>query len=200
MSKIEQKKLHKEKALLDTAFELFTSQGAAKTSVSDIVTKAGMAKGTFYLYFKDKYDLQDKLVTAKAGQVFMKAYHALEKEPVSEFEDQLIFIVDHVLEQLRNNKILLRFISKNLSWGVFLGNLERNAGKADSEFLEVYRHIMERSKKNYHDPELLLYMIIELINSTCYSVILHETPVTLEELKSPLYQTIRDMLQRAEIT
>ena len=29
-----------------------------------------MAKGTFYLYFKDKYDIRNRLITNKAGKVF----------------------------------------------------------------------------------------------------------------------------------
>ena len=57
MGKIDNNKKQKEDALLNTAFDLFTKQGIQKTSISDIVNQAGVAKGTFYLYFKDKYDL-----------------------------------------------------------------------------------------------------------------------------------------------
>ena len=48
----------KKNALLQTAFDLFRDKGFAKTTISDIVSDAGLAKGTFYLYFKDKYDLR----------------------------------------------------------------------------------------------------------------------------------------------
>lgn len=51
------KKKQKKESLLNTAFELFLTKGLAKTTISDIVEKAGVAKGTFYLYFKDKYDI-----------------------------------------------------------------------------------------------------------------------------------------------
>ena len=57
MGKLDVKKKLKHESLLNTAFDLFTSQGIYKTSISDIVKKAGVAKGTFYLYFTDKYDL-----------------------------------------------------------------------------------------------------------------------------------------------
>ena len=40
------------------------------TSISDIVDNAGVAKGTFYLYFKDKYDIRNKLIAHKSGEVF----------------------------------------------------------------------------------------------------------------------------------
>ena len=49
-----------------------------KTSISDIVNEAGVAKGTFYLYFKDKYDLRDKLIAFKASQLFDDAHKALD--------------------------------------------------------------------------------------------------------------------------
>ncbi|MFR3322153.1 MAG: TetR family transcriptional regulator [Lachnospiraceae bacterium] len=32
-----------------------------------MVDNAGVAKGTFYLYFSDKYDLRNKLIAHKAG-------------------------------------------------------------------------------------------------------------------------------------
>ena len=56
MGKVNDNKLSKRNALLKTAFDLFAEKGFAKTTISDIVEKAGLAKGTFYLYFKDKLE------------------------------------------------------------------------------------------------------------------------------------------------
>ena len=56
MGKVDDNKLSKRNALLKTAFDLFAEKGFAKTTISDIVEKAGLAKGTFYLYFKDKLE------------------------------------------------------------------------------------------------------------------------------------------------
>ena len=44
--------------LYDAAYELFTSNGVHNTVIDDIVKSAGVAKGTFYLYCKDKYSLE----------------------------------------------------------------------------------------------------------------------------------------------
>ena len=55
MGKIDKNKQQKRTSLLETAFGLFTSRGIHNTSISNIVESAGVAKGTFYLYFKDKY-------------------------------------------------------------------------------------------------------------------------------------------------
>lgn len=54
--KVLENKKQKENALLQAAFDLLVEQDVHSISVSDIVEKAGLAKGTFYLYFKDKYE------------------------------------------------------------------------------------------------------------------------------------------------
>ena len=50
-SKINDNKQEKERKLLSTALHLFSEKGIKKTSIQDIVHDAGIAKGTFYLYF-----------------------------------------------------------------------------------------------------------------------------------------------------
>lgn len=47
MGKLESNKKKKEDALYNTAFELFTTKGTNKTTISDIVEKAGVAKVLF---------------------------------------------------------------------------------------------------------------------------------------------------------
>ena len=48
--------------ILDTAQDFFSEKGYGATSISDIIQSAGIAKGTFYHYFKSKEDLLDQLV------------------------------------------------------------------------------------------------------------------------------------------
>jgi len=200
LGKAEVNKQKKKEALFSTAFDLFTSKGLHKTSISDIVEKAGVAKGTFYLYFSDKYDLCDKLVSHKASQIFMRAEHDMEKTRLNSFEDKLIYITDHIVNQLNANKLLLQFISKNLSWGVFRSAIEKSAVNDDSEFLTAYKNILRASRERYRNPELMLFMIIELVNSTCYNAILYNEPVGLDELKLHLYPIIKQIMRDEEIT
>ena len=46
--------------LMDAAVRVFADKGVARTTVSDITSTAGVAKGTFYLYF----DSKERLVAA----------------------------------------------------------------------------------------------------------------------------------------
>ena len=50
-------KARKRLKLIDAATELFVAQGYRKTSVSEVAERAGVAKGTVYLYFKTKGEL-----------------------------------------------------------------------------------------------------------------------------------------------
>ncbi len=72
MGKVDENKKKKKEALFNTAYELFTTKGINATAISDIVEKAGVAKGTFYLYFKDKYDIKNKLTAFKTHELFEK--------------------------------------------------------------------------------------------------------------------------------
>ena len=196
MTKVDMNKKSKESSLLNTAFEFFTTKGFSKTSITDIASKAGVGKGTFYLYFKDKYDIRNKLIARKSEQVFTIAAYALtqHKEPMS-FEDKVIFLLDNIINQLNENQSLLNFISKNLSWGVFMAALSGPA-ETDMSFREAYLELLSESERPIRDPEMMLYMVVELISSTCYSTILYKEPCTIEQLKPELYKTIRAIINQ----
>ena len=191
----ENKKLKLEK-LLNASFDLFTSQGINKTSISDIVNKAEVAKGTFYLYFKDKYDIRNRLIAHKSSQLFMQAYTALAQSGIEKFDDRIIFIMDYVLDELDANKGLLSFIYKDLSWAVFKRTLTTPVSSDDVDFGAVYKHMVEESGLEIRDPEIMLFLIIELVGSTGYSSILFNDPVPLSELKPHLEETVRGIIKQ----
>ena len=49
-------------AIIEAAFETFIEQGFAATRLDDVAKRAGVAKGTIYLHFKDKQALFEELV------------------------------------------------------------------------------------------------------------------------------------------
>lgn len=200
MGKVDDKKREKKEALLTSAFELFTEKGIQNTSISEIVKRAKMAKGTFYLYFKDKFDIKDQLISTKASALFDKANEELklhEAESWGSLEEGIVALADHIAEQLNDNPLLLKFISKNLSWGIF-SNI-RIAGLANRNCMDIFEEMLERSARQFRQRDLMIYMIVELVNATCYNVILQKQPVTLEELKPDLNLAICNLIHQFEI-
>lgn len=195
MGKLDIKKQQKREALLNTAFDLFTSKGLHKTSISDIVQQANVAKGTFYLYFEDKYDLCNKLIAYKASQLFAKAYTSMQQEPPMDIEAKILYLVSHIVDSLENNKTLLTFISKNLSWGIFKAALTSPPDSGNINFTNIYLNMLQNDEVAFNEPEIMLYFIIELTGSTCYSSILYDEPVPPEQLKPYLYKHICSIIE-----
>lgn len=195
MGKIELNKKQKKESLLNTAFSLFTSKGFQNTSISDIVNSAGVAKGTFYLYFTDKYDIRNKLIAHKAGRLFLDAYESLLSHETASFEEQMIFIADYIIDRLNEDKSLLGFISKHLSWGVFRNSLIAFQDSSDHTVYTAFLELIHSSGYEFRDPEIMIYMIIELVSGAIYNPILHQQPVPLEQIKPYVYQSLRAQIQ-----
>ena len=196
MKKIETNKMQKKSTLFSTAFRLFTDKGFAKTTIADIVTEAGLAKGTFYLYFKDKYDLRDKLIVRKACQLIAQAQAFVDTGPSMAFEERLLSIVDYILDEFSKDPALLQFIAKNLSWGVFRDVYA--APFSEEEDLDFYEYFLEELKKAGYtcsQPELLLYTIMELVGSTSYSCILYSQPVPIDIYLPYLHRSIKEIIR-----
>ena len=193
-SKVEENKSLKEKSLLDNAFKLFTEKGIKDTSIQEIADKSGVAKGTFYLYFKDKYELQDQLIARKSYQLFNKALKKLDKESITSFDDQIIFIIDYIIDDLSKNKLLLKFITKNLSFGLYNEKVIKLMEDNNIKVRELFIDGISKYNPSIDNPDVTLFMIIELTSSTCFSSIMNKEPLPIDKYKPYLYKTIKGIL------
>ena len=194
MGKVETNKKRKKNALFQTAYELFTDKGFAKTTISDIVNKAGLAKGTFYLYFKDKYDLRDRLIAYQAGKLFEDAHKELDKKEINSFEEEVLFLTDYIIGRFEKQHSLMQFIAKNLSWGIFKNAFSSTEFPEAQGFYEHYLEAISKFNVKCEEPELLLFTIIELLGSTSYNCILYKQPVTMQEYLPHLHRILHQLL------
>ena len=199
MGKLDEKKKQKREALLSAAYDLFTSQGIFDTSISDIVKKAEMAKGTFYLYFKDKFDIRTALITEKAGKLFSGVREKMRDKREGSLEETVIRLVDIIIDELDADKRMLEFISKNLRWGIFHKVILEGGNEVSDSFYDWYNELIQSSGRTFRNHELMIYMIVELVNSTCYNVILYQEPVGLDELKEELALLIPVIIRNQEV-
>ena len=191
--KAELKKEMNRNLLMESAYKLFTEEGFHKTTIASIAKNAGLGKGTFYLYFKDKEDIRDTLIIFRSSKLL---HDAIENSDLSEsgmtFYDRLITITDYILDRLTNDKKLLKFIYKSLSWGLFLRSGDFDNGSSDIMNVEDFiKGLLKKSQVKLKDQKLFIYTIIELISSTCYGVIIDREPTSLDEYKPFLYRTIK---------
>jgi AcrR family transcriptional regulator len=96
--------------ILDAALEVFAERGYHQTSVSDLVAAAGVARGTFYLYFDGKaaifHELLDNLLAELRGTI-----RGVDTHPgAPPIPAQLEGTVHRVLSALADNRALCRIL------------------------------------------------------------------------------------------
>ena len=193
--KKEEKKQEKKQKLLESSFNLFTKKGIKNTSVQEITENAGTAKGTFYLYFKDKYEVENQLIIRKSKQLFEKAVNALKKQTITNFEDEIIFVINYVIDELNKNRLLLKFISKNLSFGLYNEKVSKITMDNALGLKELFIQGIKKNNVNLKNPEVTLYMIIELVSSTCFNSIINRQPLKIDLYKPYLFDAIKLLLK-----
>ena len=195
ISKIEDKKQLKRDSLLSSAYSLFIRKGINDTSISDITENAGVAKGTFYLYFKDKWDIHEKVIIEKAHLLFDEAFIDTKNKNLKNFPDRLINVIDYIINALKDNKDLIKLINKNLSLGLYGSNIIKSLSNEYSDVKNIFENDLLKYNKQIKNPSVVLFMIIELVSSTCYNSILNNSPLSIEEYKPYLYEEIKKMIK-----
>lgn len=86
--------------IIETAADLFGEFGYNDVRMEDIATRAGVAKGTLYLYYKDKDDLFLALILERMDQLFERtvARARLADQP----EEKLLVVVQEVFDYFRS--------------------------------------------------------------------------------------------------
>jgi AcrR family transcriptional regulator len=96
-------------AILDAALDEFSARGFEAARLDDVAKRADVAKGTIYLYFKDKEDLFQELIRSKMTPVVGTIETALATDlPLRVIVDQVIeFFVREVYGTRRKQLIRL---------------------------------------------------------------------------------------------
>ncbi len=196
MSTVEGKKQEKRRALLDAAYELFLERGTAKTSVEDITSRAKVAKGTFYLYFQDKGAVMQALLGRVSYQLLSEACMAVEQQTeLQTFPDKMVAVIDHIIEALRRDTLVLKFLERNFVWpGLDQIEASREAEPLMRKLLTVVMSSPEMVGRTEREIYQRITALGSMCMSVCYSSILEGKPDDIEAMKPVLYDIIHKAL------
>lgn len=93
-------------SIQDAAMVVIARKGIEETTIQDIADQAGIAKGTVYLYFRDR----DELLARTANRAFEKLVAELEPTFTApgSFADRLLAVVLRQLQFFDDNRALFR--------------------------------------------------------------------------------------------
>lgn len=184
----------KRKKILDSAFNLFSISSVTSTAVDDIVRMAGVAKGTFYLYFKDKYDLLDQIVIYKSAELLANAIKFVKSNVKSNaLNDMILCMVSYVCDFLEKNKNFTTLLDKKLSLCVrafFSGESE--------EYSSIGHTLVSQFVANGYserDAQMTIYLITDLVGSVMCDAVMGNIPFNMNEIKEYLKNSVFKMLE-----
>ncbi|BDH61639.1 TetR family transcriptional regulator [Lysinibacillus sp. PLM2] len=162
-------KKHEERRIeiITVAKGLFSSNGYENTTVNDIIKKVGVAKGTFYHYFKSKDEVADAVIQdsidssvqlfkqiinnrdLKAIEKFINIIQYFSQETSNHFNDGLMTYLHHKDNVLLHQKMKVAMIkeyvpiiSSVVKQGMEEGVFHTNFPDEITEFLLVGLHFM----------------------------------------------------------
>lgn len=96
--------------ILDIAEKLFIAKGYDKTTISDILKEANIAKGTLYHYFKSKEEIMDAVIMRIIDHDICVAKEILEVNNISAFDKILrILLTQSSKESKQKREIIEQF-------------------------------------------------------------------------------------------
>lgn len=191
MPSVEENKLKKRNKILDAAYNLFAKNGINTTPIDEVVKCAGVAKGTFYLYFHDKYDLMDQIILYKSAAIIKSVIAQMKNintDNKMEAIDQLTFFVDAIIDYMIENKEMLSVISEKSSilYSLIIDNI-----KLDFDYLT---DIIVKLGNPPENAKKLLLLVSTMIFTTASNAILSRSPFTIEEIRPEIHLAVKKML------
>ena len=190
------KKLEKRIKILETAFSLFKQKSVGSTASDDVVKATGIARGTFYLYFRDKTDLMEQLIMYKSGEYVKEIFRELFAEVDPEAMDLKTLaetFISGYIDFLVKNKEILAVLSKNMS-----ACIRQETENPDPEFEKYYSVILAKMAEYGYEPEkahIIFYILMDMIGSVCCDAILLGKPYTIDEIREPVITSALNILK-----
>jgi len=100
--------MNKKEKIVYAAIEVFQEKGVEKTKISDIVKLAGIAQGTFYLYFPSKLSVMPAIAEVMVEKMILAVKEKVQKDaPFSSKVEQVIDAVFNFIAEYREIQALM---------------------------------------------------------------------------------------------
>lgn len=186
--------------IVKAAEEVFAQKGYRGTSVADIISRAGIGHGTFWLYFRNKDDLLRHLVQDMIGEFESFAWYredAVEKTAVESVEDVESIIGDVTGVFERHSSIFPLILQASLESGEFRSTL--------NELLQPFVRILEGKLREHLekgrcrdlDPEITALIILNMVEFANLQWLVRSIPCDRETLVRNLSAVIFHTLRHA---
>lgn len=186
------RKAERRQKILTHARDVFARRGYHDAKIEDIISAAGIARGTFYLYFKDKRAVFEEIVDRAFTQIGMAIVRVDPKDPGRTVADQVHEntrrIVGTLLEDKATTKILLTDAI----------GLDPAFNRKLQSFYEVVEGLLVESLREGQqlgvvapgDPRMFAYLTLGAMKEVLYQVVRRGAPYAEAEVVDAIYDFI----------
>ena len=174
MGKREDNKARKRADLQQEALDLFLRQGYAATSIEQVAAAAGVARGTYYLYFDDKEALFRELaaqVLDPATDALLAAQESLETSVSAEAAQAAYLQMGASLaEAIRDNPLVAKLYYRELRNPGPVGDwLRTRSGQLDRFVEALVAALMDRGLLRPAPPRTVALAILGAVDRLTYA-------------------------------
>lgn len=184
------KRKEKENKISEAAMSSFREKGIEVTSIRDIMSRTDLGLGTFYLYFRDKKDLEQRIVLDIMTELF---YEAESTCVDSDSKKRYISFINYIIDHLIANPLELQLFSNNLNWALYakIENDDRYK-ETDNNLQFILNKYSSLFNDELSESERLfiLSLTIQIVLSTCESALMPDSVLDIEEMKPALYKIV----------
>ena len=188
--KFQNRKKEKENKISEAAMSSFREKGIEPTSIRDIMNRTGLGLGTFYNYFKDKKDLEQKIVLDILTELFYEAESTCQGDDPKK---RYISFINYIIDYLVKDPLELQLISSNLNWALY-AKVENDDRYKETE--NSLQFILDKYSSLFNDELsdserlFVLSLTIHIVLSTCESALRPDSVLGIEEMKPALYKIV----------
>jgi AcrR family transcriptional regulator len=170
---------------------VFAEQGYAATRVSDIVREAGVAQGTFYLYFKSKQAIFEQLLDTCFEHVVAQTLGTYSLSSVSrpqEVIEQTHVLWRTVLEQCRQERALVKLSLREASAAgpEVTACIEANYQRVIAGVVAYIKIAIARGLYRPVDPQLAGWALVGLLERAIHYAVFVNEQADLDQLAGDL--------------
>ena len=172
-------------SIQEAALRVISRKGMAAATMQEIAEEAGVAKGTIYLYFRDRDELVEKTFERAVSELIKRIDEALEKSGT--FEQKIRAIITGKLEFFRENREFFRLY---MSLRFPEGNAQQQRRHKRTcepqyqatfdRFVGVIEEAIARSEIRPVDAQRLALFIVEGTNAIVVQRVMEENPPSEE--------------------
>ncbi len=184
-------KEERRRQLLDAAIRVFGAKGYHQTQVSDVIAEAGVARGTFYLYFKSKREIFDCIMTELFRQV-REQVQSLPREAVDKIPAQLLGNIQRATDLLLDNPSLAKILF-NESVGLD-AELDERLQKFYGQLLDLIRRGLTQGQEmgfvREGDKQVLAMALLGSLKEIFYQYFLGTEQPSRQAITNEIYQFV----------